>query len=378
MSIFWYISPVDGRFTWHPEGRYKVDHSRLLRLANTLDKNGFDGALIGTYAHDVLVTASSLIASTDKLKFLIPIYPGVVPPALLAQQALTFDDYSNGRLMLNLVNGTDSTLAKYGVFVDHDERYEMSLEYWKIFKDLYSGKNVSFTGKYFSKSGTNTASGAENIPTQLPLGPIQEPCIPLWGAGASPAGIHHAANIVDTYLAFFQSKEKLQKQLEEFNNKLKETGRSAELGTLATVIVRKTRKEALDFFKMQLANTNPKQLAAQINAALIGNGVVDGLAGLKPKDPKTYRRIEALLNGQLPAIEDLEIAPNTYAGLASWAQFDLNETGGGSTMIGSGEDVAEIIRSLRTELNLQHFILSGWPLEQEANYAAEYLLPLIK
>src|SRR5690606_3042988 len=115
---------------------------------------------------------------------LIPIYPGVTPPSLLAQQALTFDDYSGGRLLFNLVNGTDKTLARYGVDVEHDERYEMSAEYWKLFKRLYKGENVTHRGKYFNISGRDSNV---LLSSNLPLGPVQSPCIPLWGAGASPA-----------------------------------------------------------------------------------------------------------------------------------------------------------------------------------------------
>lgn len=379
MKVLWYISPVDGRFPWHAEGRYEVDHHRLRRLAAYIDRAGFYGALIGTYAHDVLVTSASLIAVTEQLRLLIPIYPGVTPPALLAQQALTFDDYSGGRLLLNLVNGTDTVLARYGVFIKRDERYAMSAEYWKLFRQLYAGENVSHQGQYLAHKGLPKRDENNAFPpTQLPLGPIQLPSIPLWGAGASEAGIEHAAQVVDTYLTFLQHPERLRPQIEAARTRATELGRNLRIGTLASVIVRETEEEAKAHLRWQLQHTDARRLAEQIDTSLIQRGIEGGLDALKHDDPKVQARIDALKAGRLPTLEELEIAPNLYAGLAVWSQFDVQDTGGGTYLVGSAEQVAARMRELQHDLGIEAFILSGWPLNEEAGYVAELLLPLLE
>lgn len=379
MKVLWYISPVDGRYPWHAEGRYEVKHERLRRLASYLDQAGFYGALIGTYAHDVLITATSLIPVTQKLRFLIPIYPGVTPPALLAQQTLTFDDYSNGRLLLNLVNGTDNVLARYGVFVNHDERYSMSAEYWKLFRRLYAGENVVHQGQYLSHASLPGPEDKKSFPpTQLPLGPIQSPCIPLWGAGASTAGINHAAQVVDTYLTFLQDPATLKLQIDAAKAAAEKIDRQLQIGTLASVIVRETEEEALAHLQWQVDHTDPKKLADQIETNLIQRGVAGGLAQLKTDNPKVLQRIKALREGRLPTIQELEIAPNLYAGLAVWAQFDVQDTGGGTYFVGSAKQIAARLKELKRDLGIEAFILSGWPLNEEAGYVAELLLPLLE
>lgn len=378
MKVLWYISPVDGRYPWHTEGRYEVKHERLRRLATYLDNAGFYGALIGTYAHDVLVTATSLIPVTQLLRFLIPIYPGVTPPALLAQQTLTFDDYSNGRLLLNLVNGTDNVLARYGVFVQSSERYRMSAEYWKLFRRLYAGENILHQGEYLAHSSLPKPEDDKSFPpTQLPLGPIQSPCIPLWGAGASPAGIEHAAQVVDTYLTFLQDPATLKVQIDAAKAAAAQQGRELTIGTLASVIVRETEEEALAHLQWQLDHTNAQELAEQINTSLLQRGISGGLAELESTNPKVQQRIQALREGRVPSIKELEIAPNLYAGLAVWAQFDVQDTGGGTYFVGSAKQIAARMNELKQNLGIEAFILSGWPLNEEAGYVAELLLPLL-
>ncbi|WP_079434779.1 LLM class flavin-dependent oxidoreductase [Zoogloea sp. LCSB751] len=375
MKVLWYISPVDGRYPWLDAGRYPVDHHRLRRLADLLDRAGYFGALVGTYAHDVFTTVTSLFPFTEKLRFLIPVYPGVTPPALLAQQALTFDDYSGGRLLFNLVNGTDNTLAQYGVHAPHDERYELSAEYWQLFKKLYAGETVRHKGKYFNLA---SLGDREFQPTQLPLGPVQAPNLPLWGAGASPAGLKHAAQVVDTYLAFLQRPEKLREQFTAAKAAAAAEGRRFTLGVLTSVIVRNTEEEALAHFQWLLRQSDPVQLAKQIHVSLENRvGVPGGLERLSSDNPQTQARIEALRSGRLPTLDELRVHTNTYAGLAPWNQFDLLDKGPGTYIVGNPRQVAERLFELRDDFGVDAFILSGWPLIEEAQWVKDLLLPLL-
>ncbi|WP_447595402.1 LLM class flavin-dependent oxidoreductase [Aquipseudomonas campi] len=376
MKVLWYMSPVDGRRPWVPEGRYPVDHARLRRVAQTVDRGGFYGALFGTYAHDVLITVTSLISVTEKMRFLIPIYPGVTPPALLAQQALTFDDYSGGRLLINVVNGQDKTLARYGVNLGHDERYDMSAEYWDLFKRLYAGENVGHRGTYFNISGRDPNV---LISSNLPLGPIQVPRIPLWGAGASPAGIEHAAKTLDVYLAFLRDPEEVRQQIIDAKAAAGEHGRELQIGALASVIVRETEEEARAHFRQLLENTGAEVLARSAHEGLIARGVhPEGLYGISHANPKIQARIDALKAGRLPTLEDLEFSPGLFSGMTGWgALLDLTGEGGGTYLVGSAEQVAERLKWLQSDLGIDTFILSGWPQATEAEYVSELLLPLL-
>ena len=66
---------------------------------------------------------------TTRLKFLVAIRPGITLPTAAAPMAATFDRLSEGRLLINVVTGGDPDEALGdGVFLSHDERYEVTEE----------------------------------------------------------------------------------------------------------------------------------------------------------------------------------------------------------------------------------------------------------
>ena len=101
------------------------------------DTLGYEGVLLptGRSCEDAWVVASSLIAATQRLKFLVAMRPGLSTPGLSARMASTFDRLSNGRLLINVVTGGDQDeLARDGLFADHAKRYEISDEFLRIWR----------------------------------------------------------------------------------------------------------------------------------------------------------------------------------------------------------------------------------------------------
>lgn len=383
VKVLWYISPVDGRFPWSERGRYPVEHSRLRRLAQTLDDSGFYGALLGTYAQDVFITASTIAAFTRTLRFLIPIYPGLTVPRLLAQQTLTFDEYTGGRLLLNLVNGQDAHLADYGQFLPHDARYERSAEYWRLFTDFYEGKSPSYQGTYLDPARTADAAEAGRAAfghtggtaTNLPLRPVQHPHVPLWGAGASRAGQEFAGRIVETYLTFLREPQSLAAQIDGAKAAAARHGRSfTGLGTHASVTVRASAAEAREHFYSLLETTGVDEIRDR--AELTVKGVTAGRDSLRTftaPDPRRQGWADALAAGRLPTLAELEIAPHTYAGLTPWSSLDVVGVGTGTYLVGDPDQVTGAITDLHDNLGIDTVILAAWPLIQEATYTAELL-----
>ncbi|MFX7776293.1 LLM class flavin-dependent oxidoreductase, partial [Acinetobacter baumannii] len=81
--------------------------------------------------------AASLIDATQRLKFLVAVRPGLTAPTLSARMAATFDRLSNGRLLINVVTGGDPVEQESdGIFGSHAERYEVSDEFLKIWRDV--------------------------------------------------------------------------------------------------------------------------------------------------------------------------------------------------------------------------------------------------
>jgi alkanesulfonate monooxygenase len=133
MKIFWFIpTHGDGRYLGTAEGGRFLDFDYLRQVAIAADAQRFYGVLLptGRSCEDAWVVASSLIPETSHLRFLVALRPGLVSPTLAARMCVTFDRLSGGRLLINVVTGGDPVeLAGDGVFLDHNELYEVTDEF---------------------------------------------------------------------------------------------------------------------------------------------------------------------------------------------------------------------------------------------------------
>ncbi len=219
-------------------------------------------------------------------------------------------------------------------------------------------------------------------------GPQYKPAIPgprqdrlaLWGTGASPAGLDHAAEILDVYLSFLAQTESLKRTFDAARAAAAARGRRLPCGVLGSLIVRDTDDEAWEHFAWQLAQTDPAETARLADRNLRSFGF-PGLAEISSDDPQVQARIEALRAGRLPSRTELEYAPGMAAGLTTWTSgeppFDIAGKGSGNYFVGSPQTVADNIRRLSEECGVDHWILSGWPLAREARRFAEQVIPLL-
>ncbi len=119
LELLWYPTAPDGRARrGTADGALKKDHDYHRRSNARFDRHafGFSGALLATGPHDVHVLAVAMIAHTgaDALP------DGRPPrrfssPMLAAKMAVTLDQFSRGRVLLNIVNGDSRTLESTGL-----------------------------------------------------------------------------------------------------------------------------------------------------------------------------------------------------------------------------------------------------------------------
>lgn len=379
MKVLWYMNQADGVMPWVAQGRYDVSHERMRELAVTIDEAGFYGALAvgrGTTGagSEGMLESASLIPLTHRMRFLVPIYPGVIPVALLAQYARQFDSLSQGRLLFNQVNGTDPILERYGVYLSKSERYALSEEYFEQFKRLYAEGNDGFEGHYlkFGKVPGNRTLITLNSQRQTPHTPV-------WGSGASPDGIRHAGKVLDAYLTYLHRPDKLGAQIQAARHEAARHGRRLQVGTLANIIVRETEQEAWDHAQHLLDATGAQAIAQQVDARLkFREFESGGIAAMHSDDPAVQARIEALRASQVPRARDLQFSSAMWSGPSLWAPIDLQARGWGDYLIGTPQQVADKMRELRDTLGIDIFILAGWPLKEEAERTARLLLPLLQ
>ena len=110
MQIFWYLpTHGDGRYLATRIASRTTTFAYLRQIAEAIDDLGYAGALLptGRFCEDPWVVASSLIAATRRIKFLVALRPGLMSPTTSARMALTLDRFSGGRCLINAVAGGD-------------------------------------------------------------------------------------------------------------------------------------------------------------------------------------------------------------------------------------------------------------------------------
>ena len=345
MQIFWFIpTHGDSRYLGTAKGARQLSHDYLQQVAVAADSLGYEGVLIptGRSCEDPWVVASSLIAVTKKLKFLVAVRPGLHQPALAARMAATFDRLSGGRLLVNLVTGGDpDELAGDGLHLSHEERYEASVEFTRIWRRVLEGETVDYAGKHIQVQGA-----------KLLYPPLQQPRPPLYFGGSSEAAQDLAAEQVELYLTWGEPPALVKEKIEQVRAKAAAKGRTVRFGIRLHVIVRETNEEAWRAADKLIANVDDETIQR-------------AQAAFAKTDSVGQHRMASLHNGKR---ENLEISPNLWAGVG------LVRGGAGTALVGDGPTVAARINEY-AELGIDSFILSGYPHLEEAYKVGELLFP---
>jgi alkanesulfonate monooxygenase len=345
MDVFWFIpSHGDTRYLGTTYGARTLDFHYARQVAEAADRLGYDGVLLptGRSCEDAWVVASSLIGFTERLKFLVAVRPGVTTPQAAARMAATFDRLSNGRLLINVVTGGDpAETAGDGIELSHDDRYEVSSEFLRIWRHVLAGEVVDFDGKHLK------ARGAKVL-----FPPIQRPHPPIYFGGSSVAGHELAAEQADLYLTWGEPPEAVADKLADVRARARQHGRTVRFGIRLHVIVRETEREAW---------VDAERLISHLDDDLIARAQKT-FAGMESEG---QRRMAALHAGRR---DRLEVSPNLWAGVG------LVRGGAGTALVGDGPTVAARI-SEYAELGIDTFILSGYPHLEEAYRTAELLFP---
>jgi alkanesulfonate monooxygenase len=347
MKLFWFIpTQGDGRYLASSNQMRQTDHGYLKQIAQAVDQLGFEGVLLptGNSCEDAWVVASTLVPVTQRLKFLVALRPGVMSPSVSARMAATFDRFSDGRLIINIVTGGDPEEAKGdGVFLTHDERYEVTEEFLNVWKRVMAGETVTFKGKHIHVEGT-----------KIIYLPVQKPHPALYFGGSSPAAIDLAARQVDLYLTWGEPPAQVAEKIAEVRKKAEAAGRVMRFGIRLHIIVRETNERAW-------------QAANDLIQYVDDDAIARSRKALERFDSVGQKRMSALNPGDR---SKLEISPNLWAGVG------LVRGGAGTALVGDPETVAKRMLEY-ADLGIETFILSGYPHLEESYRVAELLFPLL-
>ncbi|PWV54762.1 LLM class flavin-dependent oxidoreductase [Nocardiopsis sp. L17-MgMaSL7] len=317
----------------------------LGQIAQAAERLGFEGVLTptGSWCEDAWLTTAMLVRDTRRLKFLVAFRPGLLSPTLAAQMASTYQRLSGGRLLLNVVTGGESAEQRqHGDFLDKDARYRRTGEFLRVVDTLWRGRTVDLQGEHVTVEG----AVLQRTPDPRP---------PVYFGGSSPAALEVAASHVDTYLTWGEPPAAVAEKIGRVSALAAKRGRALEFGIRLHVISRDTEEEAWAQARRLLDGLSPETVA-QVQSSL------------RRSESEGQRRMLELHGGRT---DDLEIHPHLWAGVG------LARGGAGTAMVGSHEQVANLIEEYH-RAGIGEFVLSGYPHLEEAYWFGEGVLPLLR
>jgi len=322
-----------------PEREPNLDY--IVEVAKTAEKSGFDGILVpvGTPFLDSWMVGSAVVHHTSKIRPLIAIRPGFISPTLSAKMAATLDQFSNGRIDINIVTGgSPYELGQDGDFLSHDERYRRTSDFMELLMKLWEEKKVDYQGPFFS------VKDAVLVPRN------KQPKIPLFFGGSSDAGKEVAAKYGDVYLQWGEPVEEVRKQIEDVRTRAQKYGRTLEFGIRIHVIVRETEKEAWEAADKLVSDIDPV---------------------VEERMKEYYREADSVAQRRMNQLLQGDYRFDKY----KWAGIGRVRKGAGTAVVGNPEQVREGLQEY-IDVGVTHFILSGYPHLEEAERVGNLLLPL--
>jgi alkanesulfonate monooxygenase len=142
------ISKIPQKTSW--------DLQSNVRYAKTAEEYGFEYALTqirftASYGaanqHESVSFSQALLHNTERLKLIAAILPGPWNPTVAAKQIASIDNYTNGRIAVNIVSGWfKGEFTSIGQWwLEHGERYRRSNEFIRALKGIWTAGEEGFT-----------------------------------------------------------------------------------------------------------------------------------------------------------------------------------------------------------------------------------------
>ncbi len=307
------------------------------RVVELADRLGFLNVLIPSSfvpGMDPWTLASALAPSTTRTRLLPAVRVGEFDPPMFARAATALQQILGGRLTVNIIS---SELA--GETLGSTERYQRTAEAMALLKAFWSDDHVHHQGQWWNYDLPTTATHTASPP-------------PLYFGGTSEPAREAAAQHADVYLMWIETVASSAALVADMQARAARYGRTLRFGLRTHVIVRPTTAAA-------------RAAAAEVVSEL------DPEVGRRLKESSHdhasdgVRRQDALRGS---ADED------GFVEEALWTGIGVARSGVGAAITGSTDQVEAKIRAY-ADLGIESFILSGYPLDDEAQRVADLLLP---
>jgi alkanesulfonate monooxygenase len=332
----------------HPGGATVLDRSYIREFAQAHEKGGFDRILIGYYsdAPEGQLIASYAAAHTERLGLLVAHRPGFVAPTLAARSFATLDQLSAGRAAIHVISGGDDTdQRRDGDYLGKDERYARTDEYLDILKQVWTADGpVSHDGAHYRFEGASPAVRS-----------VQQPRIPIYFGGASPAAVEVAGKHADVYALWGETYAQVQELTARVRAVAARHGRQIRFSLSFRPILAATEDAAW---------ARADRILAEVRR--LRSGAPLGPVTNTPPNEGSRRLLQAAAQGD-------RLDKRLWTGVAAATGARGNTT----ALVGTPHQVAEVLADYH-DLGVTTFLIRGFdPLEDAIAYGQD-LLPLTR
>ena len=227
------------------------DYKANKRYARTAERVGFEYALsqirfMAGYGaenqHESVSVSQAIAHATSKLNVIAALLPGPWNPAIAAKQIASIDNYSGGRISVNIVSGWfKAEFTSIGQWwLDHTERYRRTREFIECLRGIWTQDSFSYHGDFYQFHDYPLK------PKPVNLGPHRR-YPEIFQGGNSNDARDNAAHVSDVYFMNGNTLEGFLTQIDDVKRRAKEAGREGQVRFAANgfVIVRETEEEAI-------------------------------------------------------------------------------------------------------------------------------------
>jgi len=329
---------------WGDTARLGVDDSGRratfdynARVVAMADRLGFRNVLIPSSfvpGMDPWTLAAALGPATATTRLLPAVRVGEFDPPMFARAAKNLQQIMDGRLTVNIISS-----ERAGESLSSADRYRRTGEAMALLRSFWTDERVQHDGDWWTYDLPTDATRTRTPP-------------PMYFGGTSPEAREVAAQHADCYLMWIETVDSTAALVADLTARAAAHGRRLRFGLRTHVIVRDTEQEA-------------RRAAADLVSEL---------------DPDIGRRLKESAHDHASEGVRRQDALRSAAGddgfveEALWTGIGVARSGVGAAITGSADQVEAKLRAYAA-LGIDSFILSGYPLDDEAERVAELLLP---
>ncbi|MDX2302436.1 MAG: LLM class flavin-dependent oxidoreductase [Microscillaceae bacterium] len=319
-----------------PQRQSTYEHCRDIMLK--ADELGYSNILLpNSYVEgqDPLVFAGALAPQTKHINMLVAIRVSELHPPMLARSIATLDHILKGRLTINIIN---SDLP--GLEESADIRYKRCEEVIEILKQTWQKDQIEVEGDFYTL----------DLPS-APAKPFQKAPL-LYFGGIADGAKEVCAKYCDVFLMWPETEESLYATMQDVSQRAAKYDRKIDFGLRIHVIVRETEAEARAYAKRLMSKFNEQQAQAMKYRTQDGKSL-----GVVRQDELRQT-----------ADEDGFVEP------LLWTEIGKARSGCGGALVGSPAQILEKLHRYM-DMGIRAFVLSGYPLIEESELFAQYVLP---